>query len=165
MNEQPMELTTPAEPSQDDRIMAALAHATALVPMMGLIVPIVIWATQKDRSPYLRFQAIQATAYQIAIVVLSFAGMFCYFCSFFGTFALTMGGVALFGDKGGELPPVVGFGMLAPFIVLLIYIGSQVAMVAYGILGGVLTLTGHDFRYVWLGRRVEAYLARQSTTG
>jgi hypothetical protein len=30
------------EPSQDERIMAALAHITILVPFMGVVAPIVI---------------------------------------------------------------------------------------------------------------------------
>jgi uncharacterized Tic20 family protein len=32
-------------PSQNDKIMAALAHISAILPFMGVIAPIVIWAT------------------------------------------------------------------------------------------------------------------------
>jgi len=37
-------------PDQNEHILAALSHATALIPMMGVIAPIVIWTTQKDKS-------------------------------------------------------------------------------------------------------------------
>jgi uncharacterized Tic20 family protein len=32
-------------PTQSDKIMAALAHVSAILPLMGVIAPIVIWAT------------------------------------------------------------------------------------------------------------------------
>ena len=61
-----MSADTPvASLSQDERIMAALSHATALLPFMGVIAPIVIWVTQKDKSQYVAFQALQAMAYQL----------------------------------------------------------------------------------------------------
>ena len=34
-------------PFQDEKVMAALAHISALMPTIGLIVPIVVWVTQK----------------------------------------------------------------------------------------------------------------------
>jgi uncharacterized Tic20 family protein len=52
-------------PNQNDKIMAALAHISALLPLMGVIAPIVIWATQKDKSEYVAFQALQAVVYQL----------------------------------------------------------------------------------------------------
>lgn len=147
--------------SQDDRIMAAIAHATAILPMIGAVVPVIIWATQKERSAFIRFQALQAAAYQIAIVLAGFAGMACYMCSFFAMFGLTFGGAIISDSKGGELSPVFAVGMFLPFGVMLLYLLSQLAMIAYGLLAAALTLTGRDFRYIWLGRRIEEYLARQ----
>ncbi len=38
--------------SQDERIMAALAHASAILPMWGAIAAIVIWATQREKSAF-----------------------------------------------------------------------------------------------------------------
>ena len=40
---------TSSTPTQNDKIMAALAHVSALLPMMGVIAPIIIWAIQKDK--------------------------------------------------------------------------------------------------------------------
>jgi hypothetical protein len=36
---------TSLTPTQNDKIMAGLAHVSALLPMMGVIAPIIIWAT------------------------------------------------------------------------------------------------------------------------
>lgn len=79
---------TPAagEPSQDERVMSALAHGAAIIYFMGLIAPIVIWATQREKSAYVRFQALQAVAYQLAMLLGMFLAMGCYMCSIFGLF-------------------------------------------------------------------------------
>ncbi len=80
----------PNAPSQNDRIMAALAHVSALLPFWGVIAPIVIWVTQKDKSRFVAFQALQALAYQISMILAGFVGMACYMCSFFVMFVPLM---------------------------------------------------------------------------
>jgi len=47
-------------PTQDERIMAAMAHATIIFSAVGLVGPLVIWGTQREKSPFLAFQALQA---------------------------------------------------------------------------------------------------------
>jgi uncharacterized Tic20 family protein len=73
-------------PTQDERVMAALSHGSALLPMLGIIAPIIIWVTQKEKSKYVAFQALQALAYQTIMIVAYFFAMGCYILSFFGTF-------------------------------------------------------------------------------
>lgn len=73
-------------PSQNDKIMAALAHVSAILPFMGVIAPIIIWATQKDKSEYVAFQALPAVAYQLLMILAWFVGMGCYMLSFFTMF-------------------------------------------------------------------------------
>ena len=70
------------QPTQNDRIMAALAHTAAILPMWGIVAAIVIWVTQKDKSEYVGFQALQAIAYQLIMVLAWFAGMALYMGSF-----------------------------------------------------------------------------------
>ncbi len=38
--------------------MAAVSHASVLLPFTGTIAPIVIWATQKEKSHYVAFRYI-----------------------------------------------------------------------------------------------------------
>jgi hypothetical protein len=45
--------------NQDEHIMAALAHGSILLPMTGVIVPIVIWITQREKSRYVASQFFQ----------------------------------------------------------------------------------------------------------
>jgi uncharacterized Tic20 family protein len=148
-------------PSQDERIMAALAHVTAILPFMGVIAPIVIWATQKEKSPYIAFQALQALVYQLTMILAWFAGMACYMCSFFGTFAGVFA-VPLTSTPSEEVSgpaAVLMLGsMLVPFIVFGLIMMGGIVFVVYGLAGAVQVLRGRAFRYAIIGARLERYL-------
>jgi len=140
-------------PTQDERIMAALAHISALLPMMGVIAPIVIWVTQKEKSKYVAYQSIQAVAFQFSMILAWFAGMGCYMCSFFSIF-LTIP----FADSAESESPLFALGFIIPMLVLgLIMIGGLVFTV-YGFIGAVMAFQGKPFRYAIIGSRVERFL-------
>lgn len=48
-----MEAAASPETSSDERLMAAVSH------LFGLLVAIIVWATQKEKSIFVRFQAVQ----------------------------------------------------------------------------------------------------------
>ena len=127
---------------------------------MGVIAPIVIWATQKDKSEFVAFQALQAIAYQLLMVVAWFVGMGCYMLSFFATF-LTLP----FAGGGSERTPGSPFfmvGFLIPFIIFgLIFVGGAIFIV-YGIVGAIMTFQGKNFRYIILGQRLASYLQKST---
>ena len=56
--------TTPVTTS-DERVMAALAH------FFGLIAALIVWVLNKDKSRFVRFQALQALALDGLWMVLS----------------------------------------------------------------------------------------------
>jgi uncharacterized Tic20 family protein len=146
-------------PSQNDKIMAALAHISALLPFMGVIGPIVIWATQKDKSEYVAFQALQATVYQLIMILAWFVGMGCYMLSFFTTFL----GIPFAGANGEVDPsvaPIFLVGFMIPFLVFgAIFIGGGL-FVLYGLVGAIQVFQGKDFRYFVIGHRLEKYLQK-----
>ena len=143
-------------PNQDERIMAALSHVSALLPMIGVIAPIVIWATQKDKSKYVAFQSLQAVAYQLSMVVAWFVGMGCYMCSIF---TLPLGSIFASSPSSPDtVPPLFALGFAIPFIVFgLIFVGGFL-FVVYGIAGTVMTFQGKPFRYALIGNRVERFM-------
>jgi uncharacterized protein len=148
------------EPAQNDKIMAALAHISALLPLMGVIAPIVIWATQKDKSEFVAFQALQAIAYQLLMILAWFIGMGCYMLSFFSTF-LTIP-FAGNGMEGGPGSIFFMFGFLIPFMIFgLIFLGGAIFII-YGVVGAIMTFQGKHFRYAILGKRLESYLQKSS---
>ena len=135
-----------AEPTQNDRIMAALAHATAVLPFTGLIAPIVIWVTQRDKSEYVAFQALQAIVYQLGIIVAWFAGMALYM----GTFLL----VIPFGDSSSRLPPF----FFVPFAVMGLMMLGMLAAVIYALIAAAMALQGKDFHYLVIGQALKRFL-------
>ncbi|MCX7977259.1 MAG: DUF4870 domain-containing protein, partial [Bellilinea sp.] len=80
--------------SSDERWLAALAHAGILIPTLGFAVPLIVWITQREKSAFLRFQALQALTYQLLLaavwVVLGALSGF-----FIGALALISAGIAL----------------------------------------------------------------------
>ena len=61
---------------QDDRLIAALCHASVLASFFGLFVPLSVWLSQRERSSLLRFQALQALVFQsIMLLLLSIGGI------------------------------------------------------------------------------------------
>ena len=147
-------------PNQDERVMAALSHISALLPMMGIIAPIVIWVTQKEKSKYVAFQALQALAYQLSMFLAYFIGMGCYMFSFFGTFFTIP-----FSDSSQSASPLIALGFIIPFLVFgAIFIGGFIFII-YGIVGAVMAFQGKPFRYIIIGNRVERFMEPKENQG
>jgi uncharacterized Tic20 family protein len=53
----------------NQRLAASAAHAAVLLPLWGVIVPFAAWVLYKDRSPYVRLQALQALSYQLLVAL------------------------------------------------------------------------------------------------
>ena len=155
MENKPLNSTVP---TKTERITAALSHAAVIIPLQGLIAPIIIWATQKDKSEYVALQSLQALAWQIMIVFGWFIGVGCYFCSFLGIFLGSMFVENVSGSLGIGAAESI---MLVPFLVMGLLMIIWVVFVIYGLVGAVLCLQGKDFRYTIIGPRVERYLSER----
>ncbi|PKN93751.1 MAG: hypothetical protein CVU44_08015 [Chloroflexi bacterium HGW-Chloroflexi-6] len=150
-------------PTQDERVMAALSHASALLPMMGVIAPIVIWVTQKEKSKYVAFQSLQALAYQLSMILAYFVGMGCYMFSFFGTFF----SIPFLSSSGSSesANPLFMLMFAIPFLVMgVLFIGGFL-FVIYGAIGAVMTFQGKPFRYMFIGKRVEHFMQPEQGVG
>lgn len=144
--------------TQDDRILAALAHASVILPFWGLIGAIVAWVTQRGKSRFVGFQALQAVAYQLVLVLGGFLGFGCYTSSLMGMFLLIPAVRIRPGTAGEMLVMIVTF---FPFCILGLSMLVGFAFVLYGLYGAVRVLQGHDFRYVLIGPWLERYLNRE----
>jgi uncharacterized Tic20 family protein len=127
---------------------------------MGLVAPIVIWVTQKDKSDYVNFQALQALAYQISMILFWFLGTGCYMCSFLGTFFLIPGGAMLAEGREEVVEPIMLLTFLIPFAIIMIMFGIFMAFIIYGIIGSIMALQGRDFQYVFIGKRVKRFMEK-----
>lgn len=134
------------EYSQEERLLAALAHGSIVTGAIGPAVGILIYMMQKEKSAYAAGQALQATLYQliglgVIIVVWSCWGLF---------YALTLIPLIANAEQYSEAapPPIfwIGLGsMIVPFIFMGLW-------GLYGLYGTVRVWQGTDFRYVLIGR-------------
>lgn len=147
--------------TKEDQLVAALSHGTLLIPTFGVLVPLLVWITQKDRSIYLKNQALQATIWQLIAFLIQVLIMGCYFVAFFAFIP-----VGILSEEAGFFysDPMSGgifegLFVLFFFLVFLVYIIGWLVYIAFGIAGVVKALRGHDFRYPVVGRWVEKRLA------
>ena len=150
------------KPDQDERVMAALSNASVIIPLMGLLAPVIIWVTQKDKSPYVAFQSMQAMAYQLSMIFFWFLAMGCYMCSFF----LTFFSIPLMPspDTYPGLAPLSMISFFIPFLVMGVMFLGQFLFIVYGLVGAVMAFQGKPFRYVVIGRWVENFTRKESST-
>ncbi len=146
-------------PAQDERIMAALSHITALIPFMGVIAPIVIWATQKEKSQYVRSQSLQALVYQLINVVIVILGYACYFVGLFGSIMI----MAVAGSSGRVEEEVLPMLMMViPFGVFMLLGLFEIFFMLYAVVAAVMSLQGKPFQYILIGSRIQRYMDKKA---
>ena len=150
MTEEP-NLTT-----SDERTMGALAH------LFGLMGALIIWAVQKDKSRFVRFQAVQALAFDFAVMLLVMVLFFCLFgAMFIGMFGMMLIPLSSSNPSPESVFPFMAFPfMLFPAMFACIYPFSFAIIIAR-IVATVSVLSGKNFRYPILGTQVEKFLADQ----
>jgi uncharacterized Tic20 family protein len=144
------------QPSEDERVLAALSHASVVanvVNLAGMVATALIWTMHRDRSQYVRAHALQALVYQGAVLlIMLFLALFGGLC-----LALSLLPVLLRPDLYRGSPPSysVWIGVLA----LLALIGFGVLATLYGLYGAYQVYRGRSFRYPLIGRLVRPLLA------
>jgi len=126
--------------NQDYRLLAVLSHVSVLFSVTGVIVPIGIYALQKNKSSYIEFQALQATIWQVAAFMFNAVASSCMVGSIFIPALIT--NISESNFAGG-----IFFMVIASVSIMTI---GNMAFIIYGIVGAIMTYQGKDFRYVLL---------------
>ncbi len=139
-------------PNPEERIWSVLSHLSALAFGMGLVLPIIGWSEQGNKSKYATFQCLQAFGYQslgytiwlLSYLVLAILFMVLVVIESFlaenngssnGTLSAVEGGLFLF----------FFFGLFAVYMLL-------------PIIAAIACAFGRNFRYPILGTRLAQYL-------
>ena len=135
--------------SRDERIAAALAHALVAANWMGMVAAAVMWLTERERSPEVGFQALQALIFQLLGLILSLASL--------GLYVVAVAVAALIGfasgDQEGTLVGMVAIlGIPGMMLIPLLFL-------AYGLLAARACLRGRPFEYLLLGPVLRRRLA------
>jgi uncharacterized Tic20 family protein len=113
--------------------LAGLAHLGILFSLVGVLLAIVIYVSQTDRTSFTARHAKQAFVYQIAVSILGFAASFLLAL-------LSVGSIVT-----GMMPMAF---MMGPAL-LIVFAG--IGMVIYGIYAAIAAFSGREFRYAVIG--------------
>lgn len=133
------------KPARDERLMAAIAHASVVVSGLGILVGVVIWLTQKEKSAYAARQGMQAAVYQL-LGMIAIVTLWVLWGIFYAiTFIPMIRNPEQFQDAP---PPIFWIGMASMAIPL----AFMVAWGLYGLWGALQCWRGRGFRYALLGK-------------
>lgn len=150
-------LTDPQMEECEDNWVSGVCHATTILHLWGIITPLIIWFSQKERSAKLRFQAMQAALYQLIAVVAYLVGMVGYMGFIFLMFA----GMAVLGfmdpstNSSGEPSGIFAFFFVIFSVIIIIVYGLAVIITPIyyilAIVASISTIRGNNFGYPFLG--------------
>jgi uncharacterized Tic20 family protein len=140
------------ETTSEERVLAAVAH------FFGIIASLLVFATQKDRSRFVRFQALQALAFEGVFMV---AYMLFMFCLMGAVLVFIFGGAIYIAQSPSNDPVVPGMaiGMVAPWLMFMCIMPVVFVALIVRLIAAMSVATGHNFRYPLIGSRVEAFLS------
>lgn len=139
----------------DEKMMAAICHLAVFLPVIGVIVPAIVWLTQDEKTSQLKAQSLQALIHQvlqgIIFIVLYILAVGLYFLSLIP--------MAVIGPSESLSPTLILFfiGMIAMFACFGLIMISSLYFEITGIIAFIQILRGkEDFRYPLAGRWVAA---------
>jgi uncharacterized Tic20 family protein len=139
-------------PSSDERLMGALSH------LFGPLVALVVWSTHKDKSRFVKFQALQALAFDLILVVVMGIVFFCIFgIMFVGMFGSVLGAMGSTSSPDAVMP----FFMLPfmfPFIIFACIFPFSLLILAIRLIASISILNGRNYQYPLLGKWLENFL-------
>ena len=136
--------------SQETRLLAALSHGSVFFSYIGVLVPILIYLTQKNKSSYIRFQSLQALVWQFVSLAFNMLASACMVGAIFIPvfLAASSQNERLFDLSGGGI-------FIAVIVSVFLMVFGNLAFIVYGIIGAVQTYQGKDFRYAVIGKSIE----------
>jgi hypothetical protein len=143
-------LPTNSNPNSGN-ILVSLSHASILLNFSGLIVPIIAYITEKQKSVYCRFQTLQALIWQgISLLVVNILLPNCMVITIlFVGFAPLISGIETTPE------PLNGNVLVFTILVTILIIVMNLFFIIYGLIGAYMTYQGKDFRYIFIANILE----------
>jgi hypothetical protein len=139
----------PDDRSTENRLLAALVHGSIVTQGLGILVGVVVFATQRDRSRYAAFQGLQAAVFQFVNLVITI-GLWVVWGVLYG---LSMIPLIVQAQANPDAAPPAVFWIAT---ILSVIPATYMLLVGlYGLWGAVRTWQGTDFRYLLIGGWLE----------
>lgn len=130
------------KPQPEERILAALSHGSILISSVGILVPILVWITRKEKTRYVAFQSLQAILFQLIGGGITFIR---YLASYIASTTSPLF-YALSPSVQTWLKNITGVALVLDMLILIT-----------GISGAIITLRGKPFQYPCIGRIVHKF--------
>lgn len=152
-----MDEGTRVSATQDERLLAAVAHASILLAIVtsalgGVVVALIIWLVQRHKSRFVAQHAWQAFVYQAAGFILTLVVWGCWFLAFFGSVFIPLSINPRAYENALPVP------IFLALILILVPLFFGILWTLYGLWAAVRAFQGHTFRYfgLRLGEPTEA---------
>ena len=137
------------EKSIENRLLAALAHGSVIAQGIGILVGVVVYISQREKSRYAAFQALQAAVFQLLnLIIIGF--MWLVWGVFYGLSMIPL--IKLTDANPDAAPPAIFWISMLSMVIPLIY---MTIIGLYGLWGALRTWQGKDFRYLLIGSWLE----------
>jgi len=129
-------------------VLAGISHLSIFFG--ALIVPLIIWLTTRQTSPYASRQAKQAFFFHVAYTVIQTILVVIAYSFFFVSILST---TATAPTDSSSAPPIAfGAGFVVFWIVLLVVFAISITAIVYGVYAAVQAFNGRPFHYPFLAR-------------
>ncbi len=133
----------------ESRLLAALAHGAVATQGIGILVGVVVYVTQREKSRYAAFQGLQAALFQLANAIITI-GLWVVWGILYG---LSIPLLIMQADANPDAaPPAIFWVAMISMVLPLIY---MVLVGLYGLWGAARTWQGRDFKYLLIGGWLE----------
>ena len=135
--------------STESRLLAALAHGSVVAQGIGILVGVLVYIFQRDKSHYAAFQALQAAVYQLINLII-IMGLWIVWGVFYALSMIPL--IQQIETNPDAAPPAIFWIALVSMVIPLVYINL---IILYGFWAGLRTCQGKDFRYHLIGNWLE----------
>ena len=133
----------------ENRLLAALAHGSVIAQGIGILVGMLVYITQRDKSRYAAFQALQAAVFQMVSLVIT-VGLWVFWGACYGISMIPL--IAQIDANPDAAPPAIFWISMLGMVIPLFY---MMVVGLYGLWGALRTWQGKDFRYFLIGSWLE----------
>jgi uncharacterized protein len=131
--------------SKEEKLMALLSHLSIFIPNIGVLAPIIIWVTNKEKSDFVRFNALQAIFFQLIFFVLMMLFMFV-------GIILMLVSIPWFDLSSNPEPGAVFF---LSMIFMFMFFPLWIIFGIYATVASVKSYKGKIFKYAIIGRIIQ----------
>ena len=133
------------EISKEEKLMALLSHLSIFIPNIGILAPIIIWVTNKEKSNFVRFNALQAIFFQLIFFILMMLFIFV-------GIILMLVAIPWFDLSSNAEPGILFF---LSMVFMFMYFPLGIIFGIYAAVASVKSFKGKIFKYAIIGRIIE----------